>query len=369
MFNRQKNVLAIDIGEYSVKAVELTLAEGRPRLLKAGEKALPTDTYRDRENRELIKQNCSAALSALMIDMKVAPAQSRYVISSIPGDKVNLKQIKSLSLSDDELRSSLAFEARKHVPLDGEWLMDFQVLAREAEDLQALLAVASKEAVRDHLDSITRSGFLSPVIDAPPLAIANAFLLNPAIRQEAETVLHLHIGASQTTVCLVRKNGLFFARVIPVAGNRFSEDLAKHYKIGFAEAERLKLEKGIESEGGPETAENGALKLDLVSTTEAGQAGTDELMREIQRSVRFYAKETANAAVDLAVLSGGSVQDPAFCKRVSAGLRCPVIIPDPFAGVGLAEGIPDNRRSQYFQVMGLALRGLHDVFPDQFKQA
>jgi len=229
------------------------------------------------------------------------------------------------------------------------------------------LAVASKEAVQDHLDLLGRCGFSGPVIDAPALCIVNAFLLNPEICKEAGTVLFINIGAGLTHVCLCRRDGLFFSRGIPVAGIRFTEDVARRYKVGVPEAENIKLEKGADGGGPSDIGRGGIQTIELLSATDAGQAALDELVREIHRSLRFYAKETGNAQVDLAVLSGGGALDPTIRKRMTEAVKCPVITPDPFTGIPALSGRPTPPASQYMQAMGMALRGYNDLFSNQSK--
>ena len=60
-----------------------------------------------------------------------------------------VKQIRSISLSAEELESSLIFEARKHLPLDDtEAILDYQILdgSSDSQNLEILMVATTKKA-------------------------------------------------------------------------------------------------------------------------------------------------------------------------------------------------------------------------------
>jgi type IV pilus assembly protein PilM len=366
-FTVRKSVTALDIGQGSVKVVELGLSAGRPVVQKAGLEELALLSGPDQENPEAREQRYASALIRLLKRLNLSPQKLISPVSSIPGEKVSIKQIKSMPLAADELASSLSFEARKHVPVDGEVLMDYQVVQETAEELDILLCVTAKESVKSHLSLLSRAGIRGPVIDAPALAVVNAWLLHPETDLTPETVLFIHVGASLTHLCIYRKKGLFFVREIPVAGSHFTKEIAEKFSVSLPDAERMKRQKGalVLPENGGEAGENGSDKLGFADAETVRHASLEGLMREIHRSIRFYAKETGRPQIDLCVLSGGGVCDASLARHLEAGLRLPCQPLDPFRGLNSKCELPAHGREQYTQVMGMALRGMHELLQNQ----
>jgi type IV pilus assembly protein PilM len=364
-FSPRKTALAVDIGQSSVKIVELHTSAERPVVLKAGLEELALLDGAEQETPQARDQRLASALTRLLKRLDIAPQKVSSPIASLPGDKVSIKQIKSLPLSSDELASSLSFEARKHVPVDGEVLMDYQILRETGSDLDILLCVTAKESVKAHLSLLSGAGLKGPVLDAPALALVNAWLLHPAADLKAETVLFLHLGASLTHLCIFRKKGLFFAREISVGGNHLTREIAEKFVSTLPEAERIKRQKGALAlpEGAADTGTAGGLAF--ADTDTARHTGLDGLVREIHRSLRFYAKETGQGQIDLCVLSGGGACDAALTAHLEANLKITCQCPDPFRGLAAKNELPAYGRPQYAQAMGLALRGVHELLQNQ----
>jgi type IV pilus assembly protein PilM len=327
--------------------------------------ALPEDP--GRETPEAREQRTASALSRLLKRLSLPPQKLAAPVSALAGDKVSIKQIKSLPLAADELSSSLSFEARKHVPVEGTVLMDYQVLREGPGELDILLCVTAQESVREHLSMLSRAGVRGPVIDASALAVVNAYLLHPESDLNPETVLFLHLGASMTQVCLFRKKGLFFAREIPVGGDHITREMAGKFGVSPSEAEMLKRQKGALTlpEGVSPAGEGEVKGLDFADADATKHTGLDTLTREILRSVRFYAKETGKAQVDMCVLSGGGACDATLVAHLEAGLGLPCKVPDPFRGLPAKCALPDTGRAQYTQAMGMALRGVHELLSNK----
>lgn len=368
MFNLsvRKNVVAVDIGESSVKVVELAVSADRPAVLKAGLEEMAPVNDAERENPEARDQRYAGALTRLLKRLAINPQKIPSCVSALPGNKVSIKQIKSMPLSADELTSSLFFEARKHVPVEGEVLMDYQIVQETPAELDLLLCVTAKESVKSHLALLSRCGIRGPVIDAPALAVANSWLLHPESDLTPDTVLFLHLGASLTHLSIYRKKGLFFVREIPVAGSHFTREIAEKFNVGLSEAEMLKRQKGaLHRPDGVSGAGEEKSTLGFADSDGVRQVQIENLVREIHRSVRFYAKETGHSQIDLCILSGGGACDAALKSHLETTLRLPCRTFDPFRGLPLKTDLAPQGRESYTQAMGMALRGVHELLQNQ----
>src|SRR4051812_3876132 len=122
MFKGRESVLAVDLGSSSLKAVELEADKGQVRVRRAASVDLPVPPDGDRENRPDRKTRLISSLNDLLRDMGVKPSKARGLVSSLPAGQVSIKQIRCPTLPEGEIRSALVFEARKHLPVEGEVL-------------------------------------------------------------------------------------------------------------------------------------------------------------------------------------------------------------------------------------------------------
>jgi len=152
-----------------------------------------------------------------------------------------------------------------------------------------------------------------------------------------------------------------------VGGDHITREMAGKFGTSPSEAEMLKRQKGaLALPAGVSPAGEGEAKgLDFADADATKHAGLDTLMREILRSVRFYAKESGNGQVDLCVLSGGGACDASLVAHLEAGLRLPCNVPDPFRGLPAKCALPERGREQYTQAVGMALRGVHELLSNK----
>ena len=143
-----KSVLGLDIGSYSVKLVEIDDDSGRYRLKNYA----VVDLYGDGEEYDIEGPGYSRQIAAIrecFKQLKLNPKRIKNLNCAVGGSAVAVKQIRSISLSAEELESSLIFEARKHLPLDDtEAILDYQILdgGADSQNLEILMVATTKKA-------------------------------------------------------------------------------------------------------------------------------------------------------------------------------------------------------------------------------
>ncbi|MEO6097610.1 MAG: pilus assembly protein PilM [Fibrobacteria bacterium] len=383
MFERKDSVLALDIGTAGVKGVEVNLDRGRPILRKAAVRELHYSGEGERGGqRPEALPRLMAAVSDLLAELGVRPGKARRLVTCLPGPKVSIKQIKCLALPEAEMRSALVFEARKHLPVEGDVLMDYQLLNRRGEEQDVLLVVTTKQAVNAHLALLEACGLKGGVLEAPSLALWNAFLRqHPAysgpgssalaaagtIATEGQTaplpVGCIDIGATSTGLSFFHLPGLYLTRDIAIAGDRFTEDMRQNQGSDFPTAEKAKTAGGLFKDA-PSKGST-VMTLELEGEGGKGQPSLQTLVREIQRSIRYYLKEAGQAKLEGLMLAGGSAADAGLREHLQKELGLSVKPLDPVEGWEGAELIPASARPRFAQAVGMALRGAHEFFPHQ----
>ncbi|HKP96840.1 MAG TPA: pilus assembly protein PilM, partial [Fibrobacteria bacterium] len=104
-----------------------------------------------------------------------------------------------------------------------------------------------------------------------------------------------------------------------------------------------------------------------------GHPSLQSLAREIQRSIRFYLKESGQPRLASLALAGGGAADPGLRDYLQRELGVPLEAFDPAVGRGTdaadrRAGPADPKADPGFaQAIGMAIRGVYEFFPHQFK--
>lgn len=348
-FGGQSNqTLGLDIGTHSVKAVLCEFHHKAPRVVKAGVREIRGEgPY---EPKKLRKAETLLAVRELMGELRINPGKVKSLVSSLGGPATSMKEIVSVRMSDEELASSLIFEARKHLPLDdSDTIIDHQTLGEDPEDPQKsriLLVATTRKMYGWHETILKESGFKPGVVDLEPLAVLNSYMQNAELPDEG-LVLVLNMGARGTQFIVTGHKAKLFYREIPLGGFHFSDDLARQQSLPIEEAEDRKRQNGVNAfhGGGGE-----ALALALQQRTVL-----EDFLDELRRTLRFYAKESGKSDFVRVLLTGGGAAMPGLPQLLADKFSVPVETWDPLAGLDGAAGL-GLHGPQFAQCVGLAMR-------------
>jgi Tfp pilus assembly PilM family ATPase len=124
----------------------------------------------------------------------------------------------------------------------------------------------------------------------------------------------------------------------------------KNFDVNFGEAEQIKRTQGLTAKDlkkAGTAAPGGGLTL-------TDRAPLEKLADEINRSLRYYVKETGQSAFMKFVLFGGLAESRELCDFLSTKFSIPADAYDPFAHM---DGAGDVRgRAQFAAAVGLAAR-------------
>jgi type IV pilus assembly protein PilM len=335
--------VGIDLGTYSVKVVTVQGTVGGPRY-RAAEISLPgTEDSPDRPlPAEVVAQAVSEALGKLG-----QSARSRGIAIGVSGPDVIVKQITLPLLDESEVGQALRFEARKHLPFDPQTMViDFQVLGRLPSErkLDILLAAVARDHLDRHLEPLTKLGIDPEIVDATPLALANAIADEADVGLDAQVLLDIGHGSSHLTI--YQRGQPFFARRFDFGGRSLTRAIAADSRISYAEAEEWKLAVGGDEPGlriSWEAPEMQAIEECL----------RRQLVEELHRSFAFYRTQAQLAALQRIWISGGSSRLPGLPQRLGDMLGIPVLLFDPLDDGTTGMGRPGP---QFAQAFGLTSR-------------
>ncbi len=353
MIYKTSQRLGLDIGSHSIKLVSAEKAGNRYRLGIA--KIIPlytgTEVY---DNEGPKKSVVLPKLVEAFQELRIVPKRVKSLASCISGGNVAAKEIKTINMSEEEMSSAMLSEARKHIPLDGsETVVDYQILGddiTEPDKVRVLLAATTRKMYDAHLEILRDLEFKPGIIDLEALTSINSWMLLNELPDEGVNVF-LHVGARHTSLSVVGRKSLFFTRDIPVAGNTYNDELSAKYGLTWAEAEAEKITKGMNIDRPlKQTAEIKSIEL-------AQRSAFDQMRDEVNRSLRYYVKETGMSDIRMFYMTGGGARLKDMAEYLHSKYNVPVIKWNPFEQIDGGEAIPPDEAPQYAAALGLALRG------------
>jgi len=344
--------LGLDIGRQYVKMVSVEKTKEGFKVLDAGSRLVPepNSAY---DPEKIDRPHWVMAVKELLRQQGLNPKKVKNIITGINGSSASIKQITTMEMASEELESAMTFEARKHIPMDGtDAVIDYQILGsnqREVDKIDVGLVACTKGVLTGHMDLLKECGLKPGVVDVNPIAMSNAFTFIKNMPDDGLVVI-LDIGAVSSTLVVYGKGQQFFTRDLPIGGHHFVKELSDKKEIGYTEAQDILYRDGLSAAVGSSADPMGGVGI-------AERTIYDNLVEDLRRSLRFYAKQTGQSFFLKIFLSGGAADTPGLTDFVSGKLNIDCGIFDPFAEVEGAENISVTNRSQFTIALGLGIRG------------
>ena len=351
MFNKKsrKNLVGLDIGSSSIKAVELTGKPGSLALVSLGVEEINPDAIVDGQIMEL--NDVSAAISNVFQTHKIT---TERVAAGVGGSNVIVKSIVVPQMSEAELEESIEWHAEEHIPFDvADVALDYQITGSSVDALQVLMAACKRDRVANLRQAIQLAGRQPAIIDVDAFALQNCYEVNYEPTSE-DVVALLNIGASTMNINIMQGAYSVFTRDVSTGGNGYTVVLQRAFGLTYEQAETAKRSGGL-PEGSP--AQDFAEIFEPVS---------EMLAQEISKTFDFYratADENANASVGKILVSGGGSKVAGLTEFLAERFEMPVEGFDPFRRVKVdpRRFDPDMVRDfvpEMAIAVGLALRGV-----------
>ena len=324
----KKSGFGLDISDHSIEFLELG---SKSKVKTFSRIILEPETVRNGliiDKKKLIKK-----IKELVTKAKT---KTNQVVLSLPESKVfiHIFQIPK-GLKGKALKNAVAFESPKVIPLDQEKVYwDCQVVSfLTKSNEQAVLYVAvPKEIIDNYLDLLNQVNLKPIIFEIESLALGRALLKD---LKPKNSIMIVDIGARTTNVSIFNKNKqLEWSSSVAVAGNQFTQAIAKKLNIPLDKAEDLKRKQGLSEKS----------KVILILQKEF-----QTIIKEIENVLRYYQEP-----VDEILLVGGSAQIPELPSYLSTNLKKQVSLGQ--------SSITKQLKGQsilYSTVIGLALRALN----------
>ena len=203
----KKNLVGLDIGSSSVKAVELSKKGSALQLLNMGFENLQTDTVVDGQIMEL--NNVSNVISNIFNEHQI---KTPRVAAGVSGHSVIVKNIVLPAMSQEELQESFSWHAEEHIPFDiADVNLDYELTSKSSESLHVLMAACKSDKIANVKQAIQLAGKQPVIIDVDAFALQNCYEVNYQPKA-GEIVALLNIGAATMNINILNGTRSVFAR-------------------------------------------------------------------------------------------------------------------------------------------------------------
>lgn len=380
LFASKESYLGVDIGTASIKIVELSSFNGRPKLMTYGYADIATDIVHSKSEENQIK---------IVNSLKNVVAKSRVgtnlAIGALPTFSVFNSIITLPAMSEHDLASAIKWEAKKYVPLPlEEMILDWKIikendgaikapleplpplpkkkfslfgskkaksaispgkLGGKPENVRVLVTAAPKNLVSRYLSIFKQAGLKLISLETEAFALARSL-----IGSDPGTLMIVDIGSITTDICIIEKGVPVLNRSIDLGGLSISKSIAQSLNISLERAEQFKRDFGV-SIG--DTDQPQGINKNIATSL-------SPIINEIKYVFDLYQGQDRRP-VEKIILSGGSASLPNLSGYFEDLFAKPTIIGNPWDKIIYDSGLKavlDEVGSRMAVAIGLAMRDI-----------
>lgn len=349
--------IGLDIGDYSVKIVELVQNKKNININQIQEKLLSQNISKADKELEVIEFVRAFASSGDY-------SQVRWVIA-VPQDQVTTR-FKSFPFSDRiKIQKSLSFEMEEDIPFDTDACVfeskviqtqgptaDILATAIPKVNIENIVNLASNFGVEIFAVTIEGLAFANLIEEwenQPPISAQN-ISLDESEKPKKYIQVILNIGHKKTLFTAFENNRLIFTRSLFWGAQQLVQEIIRKQSISYVEAVRL-----LQTQASLVASKEGMSQEQLIMSTLLGN-NLKELSRDIQMTMLEMQSEF-NAEVTAIHFTGGGSQLPnlgAFLTQQLDVACNPIMLLQNYTGAISQSGTPATE-SRFTNAVAIAL--------------
>ena len=319
------SVWAIDIGNNSLKAMQLSDANGVLEVVGFDvvkhSKILTGSGISNDEQEELIALSLRKFVSQNNITKE-------DIIVSVPSQNSFARFVKLPPVEKKRIPEIINFAAAPQIPFDiNDVQWDYQLMDENTgKDLKVGLFAIKNDVVTSSLEPFTRENLKVGYVQMASMALYNYLFYDRGelVKSDSEATVVLNMGAENTDIVICTKSSVW-QRCIPMGGNSFTRAIANAFKLNFEKAEKLKR--------------TAAMSKYARQILQAMKPVFTDLSSEIQRSIGFYSSSNPNVTVKKAIAFGGGTKMRGLLKYLQQSLQISFEMPDTFKNIGVSSSV------------------------------
>lgn len=312
----KKILLGLDIGSHTIKAVQLVREKNTYTLLAAGYIPAPFQAQTlINANEEKILAN---SINRLVHDMKVSGVE---VSTCLPPAKVVTRVIQVPLMKENELASSINWEAEQYIPWPlSKVKLDYVIVEEDTVNQKMIvkLVAAPIDLIAKYTQIISLAGLTAVSMETEILAIERSMKISyPTLKN----VIIFYFGASTTEIGILHNNILIYSKSFPTGGNTLTLAIAQELGFEIPQAEEYKKTYGLEVdklEG----------KIFNIITP-----FLNNLYSEIEKMIAFFKEQYPKEELSNIVVCGGSAKLPGIISSITRNLGLDCQVSNPFVNL------------------------------------
>lgn len=305
-----QKVIGLDIGSYSIKAIEIVNTFKSYEITNFYETIIPP--LREAP-LELVIATC---MEQLFSEHQI---EADRIITAMPGQFIS-SRVLSFNYNDvRKIRSAIMLDLEERVPFNMEdMIVDHQILGTIDGQTLALAVMTRKVFLRNFLDLLARIKIDPKLVDVDSLAFYN--LASHMGIQEENCYAMVDVGHEKTAICIMQAGVLRMFRSINLGGRYITDFMARDLGVSFSEAQRIKHRVSrvfCNSYSGEDLSQQD------IKVAERMTLATNAIVKELGRT--FYAfKSWEKRPLSKIYLTGGTSRLQYFAEFLSEQLDVPV---------------------------------------------
>lgn len=225
-----QKIIGLDIGSYSIKAVEIVNNFKSYEITNYYENVIPQI---DEVPPEVVIPACMEQL------FRENNLNADRIITAMPGQYISSRVLQFNFSDPHKIESAVIAEIEDAVPFNlDDMIVDHQIIGQMGSKTVTLVVMTKKVFLASFLEHLQRVDIDPKLVDVDSLAFYN---LCPYLEMEQGKVYGLvDVGHEKTSVCIVRDGVLRMFRSINLGGRYLTEFLARDMELSFNDAQRLK---------------------------------------------------------------------------------------------------------------------------------
>ena len=332
----------LDISDELLKFVELITTKKGMRVGRYGEREIPPGVIESGKIKDEKKME-----EILTLLRKKEGVKSVRV--SLPEEQVYLFQLRLEKTGLKNVKEGIELALEEHIPIQAEdAIFDYELVEEDPQNLEVQVAAIPKNVIENYLLIFEHARISVESFELEAQALSRAVIAE----NDLETYMIVDFGKKRTGIFIISRGITMFTFTLDVGGETLNQMIQKSFKVSFEEAEKMKIEYGLERNVA--NKEIFAVLLNSVSV----------LRDEIAKHFLYWQthkdeEDKNNPPIKKIILCGGDANLIGLSDYISVSLKVPVQMANVWTNIiDTKNCIPEmdfNQAMTFSTALGLAL--------------
>jgi type IV pilus assembly protein PilM len=250
--------------------------------------------------------------------MKVSGVE---VSTCLPPTKVVTRVVQTPLMNENELASSINWEAEQYIPWPlSKVKLDYVIVEEDAVNQKMLvqLVAAPTDLIAKYTRIISLAGLTPVSMETELLAIERSMKIsNPTLKN----VIVFSFGATTTEIGILHNHILIHTKSFPIGGATLTQAIAQELGFEIAQAEEYKKTYGLEED-----------KLEG-KIAKIINPFLNNLYSEVEKMIAFFKEQYPKEELTNIVVCGGSAKLPNIMSSLTMNLGLDCQVANPFVNL------------------------------------